>query len=277
MRSESTPEIDTLVRHLRESGVDIHASGHGELISPPRGEGGPTAVVVIAEGDLHEYVADLAAGYGRGVDDPWWSARGLTAVHVMDYLTTTHGGGINQVSRLSLVRDDNGLHFVEERADDPGLPPVQPDPSGRPRDHPHLFAQELETLAGGLRGQGLDARADAARATIEVGTLGRGEGTHAVTVELRPDLYRQYLDEQEAEFDAIGGDPRARAWAAWWWQLAHALRYGFPRPSDDLRRLSILRSDDGQVGLFANVVGSEPDAPQYVWSAEPGTARSREP
>ncbi len=122
-------------------------------------------------------------------------------------------------------------------------------------DEPAVFAAELRALAGALRDHGLDAVADPDRAEVRVGVPAGG----VVTVDLRPDLYRRYLEDQEEQYAALGGDPRAHAWTAWCRLVAGLLRDGAPG-------LALVAAPDGEVRL---VPGAASD-PDLGWSAEPG-------
>lgn len=122
MPSSGTAELETLVRYLRQSGLDLEGDpAHGVFTVEARGEG-PVTRVEITEDVLVAYLDELE-GHRRG-QDPRESARGLAMVHVIDHLTTDHGGGTNFVRTLSLVRDRRGIRFVEERDEAP--PPTVP-------------------------------------------------------------------------------------------------------------------------------------------------------
>lgn len=261
-------EFGALVRALRAAGVEIEAEPDtSSLLVAPRGDGGPTATLDIPEKLLGEYLDEVGRSYAPFDDVPRDSARGLVTVQIAGQLTADHGGGVNRVQRLTLQRDGGGLRFVEERADGPRPPPPTPD---EPHDNPEVFARELDALAHELSRQGHEARADAASSTIEVGPRGHGEDARAVTIELRPDLYRRYLEAQEEEYEAIGGDPRELAWTAWCHLVGRLLVDGPPGAPGERRRLSLVTSPDGEVGLVPNAPGSEPPGPGYVWSADPG-------
>ncbi|GAA4809675.1 hypothetical protein GCM10023200_54330 [Actinomycetospora chlora] len=179
-------------------------------------------------------------------------------LEILDHLTTDHGDGINHVSRLALTDGEHGLRLVEERDDDPGGRP--PTPAG-PHDDPAVYAAELDALARHLRCLGLDAASEPAASLVRVRPRRREPHARAVTLSLRPDLYRQYLDVLEAEFEAIGGDPVEHAWRSWCRLVVHALTGTSAEP----RHLRLARSDDGLVALLADA-----PAAQHRWSAEPG-------
>ena len=125
MSTSDTPELDALVSGLRTGGLEVQGDGDA-LVVGPRGDGGPAATLVIDEDLLRTYVEELARSYA-GRPDPHDDARGFVTVDVDTYLTTDHGGGVNAVRRLALVRDARGLRFVEERGE---IPPVEPLPDG---------------------------------------------------------------------------------------------------------------------------------------------------
>jgi hypothetical protein len=246
-------ELAALVDALRAQGVVVAAdTDAGAPTVLPRGPGGPTAVLDLPEELLGAYLDDVAAGYAPFEDDPRATARSLVAVQLADQLTADHGGGVNRVRRLALVHDDDGLRLVEQRTDDAEPPPTRHVGAD---DEPAVYAAELRALAQTLRDQELDAVADPDRAEVRVGVATGG----VVTVDLRPDLYRRYLEEQEEEYEALGGDPRAHAWTAWCRLVAGLLRAGAPE-------LALVVAPDGQVRL---VSGATADA-DLGWSAEPG-------
>ena len=131
-----------------------------------------------------------------------------------------------------------------------------PPPADGPHDDPAVFTAELEALAAFLRGQGVDAVADPAGATLRL--TGADE---PVTVALRGDLYRRWFEATEEELEAIGGDPRGHAWQLWCRTVA-----SLPGRSPGTR-VTLVETPDGEVILRPD----DPTAPGYAWSAEPGT------
>lgn len=128
MSTTDTPELVALVDALRADGLEVQNDG-GVIVVGPRGEGGPAATLVIDEDLLRAHIEEVAEDYA-GRDDPHDAARGFVAVEVNTHLTTDHGGGVNAVSHLALIRDARGLRFVEERGEIPSLEPL-PDGSYR--------------------------------------------------------------------------------------------------------------------------------------------------
>jgi hypothetical protein len=237
-------ELDTLLAALLALGVATDPDASSPTV-PPRGPCGPAAVLDLPERLLGAYLDDVAAGYAPFEDDPRAAARGLVAVQLAEQLTADHGGGVNRVRRLSLTRDDAGIHLVEQRTDD-----ASPPEERGAHDDPEVYAVELRALARFLHTQGLEAEAVPDRAEVRVGT---------VTIHLRPDLYRRYLEEHEEELDAIGGDPRSHAWQAWCRLVAGLLR-------DGASGLSLEATPVGEVRL----VPAGGASPPLGWSAEPG-------
>ncbi|WP_133825770.1 hypothetical protein [Actinomycetospora succinea] len=242
-------EVDALFAALRRHGLAVDTRTASPTVAP-RGNGGPAAVLDLAEDLLGAYLDDVAAGYAPFEDDPRAVARGLVAVQLAEHLTADHGDGVNRVRRVSLVLDEGAPRLVEERNDDGDAPPS----ADGPHDDPAVFAAELEALARHLREQGFDTEAVPGRATIRID--GR-------TVELPPDLYRVYLEAQEEEFEALGGDPRSHAWAAWCRLVAGLLRDGAPG-------LSLATAPDGEVRLVPHPTSDADPDPPLEWSAEPG-------
>ncbi|MEJ2890067.1 hypothetical protein [Actinomycetospora aeridis] len=242
-------EVDALVAALRGHGLAVDATTASPTVAP-RGSGGPAAVLDLAEDLLGAYLDDVAAGYAPFEDDPRDVARGLVAVHLADQLTADHGGGVNRVRRVSLVLDDGTPRLVEERTDDPDAPPSV----DGPHDDPAVYASELEALARHLREQGFDTEAAPDRAAIRIG---------ARTIDLPPDRCRAYLEDQEEEFEALGGDPRAHAWGAWCRLVAGLLLGGAPG-------LALATAPDGEVRLVPHPAGDEDADASREWSAGPG-------